>query len=179
MTSAERKGLKMATDDTAPEDRVSDRSSDRVTGRVADLAAERRLKTLMSAVEPQEPETIDVQVAVALSEFRRAAKTRRSAAGFARASVAAAILGLFAAGGWWLRGMSSDSPAVAAGNIRPVRGLTSPCPTADGVYLGSVRLGELDVAVYVEMLGADVSVRLVDPIACTEVSMLPAPSPGR
>ena len=94
-------------------------------------------------------------------------------------SVAAAILGLFAAGGWWARGANTDAPAVAATEIRPVRGLTSPCPALTGVYLGVAAVRGSDVAVYVEMRGVDVSVQLVDPTDCTEITVVPAPSPGR
>lgn len=177
----------MAADETAAGDRSNERAGrpvddvpDELTDEpVVDLAGERRLKALMSAVGSQSSETVERQIAVALSEFRLAGRARRSVPRLARASMAAAVVGLFAAGGWWVRDASTDSPAVAAGNIRPLRGLTSPCDGVTGVYLGAARLAGIDVAVYVEVRGADVSVRLVDPTACTEITMLPAPSPGR
>lgn len=144
-----------------------------------DLAVERRLRATMAAVTPQQSDIADAQVAAAIAEFHRVGNVGALGRRLALAAIAAASLGLFAAGGWWANSVSTDSPAVASPNgVRPVRGLTSPCPAIAGVFLGTDSIDGTDVAVFVALRGAEITVRLVDPVSCTEMSVFPAPSPG-
>ena len=149
-------------------------SDDASTGPGDDLREQRRLGELMKAVTPLEPEVADRQIASALGEFLRseagAGRHRRAV----RSVAAAAVLGLFAAGGWWA-GSAGDDRATVSAEGRPFRGLPSPCASAVGTYLGNSRVGGTDVAVYVELRADSITVRLVDPVSCTEVDALPSP----
>lgn len=135
-----------------------------------DLALERRLREVVANADIPSEEIREKQVAAALAAFRATSTTARR---LRVVSASAAAIVLAVGVGWWGRSVTEDRPVAATATLGPIRGLTAPCASVVGIYVGTTTHTGRDVAVYVQVSATEVHVRLVDTSTCTVISVLP------